>query len=95
MELSGIGWNNEFNKYKAVEDKGASCLRVYLPCIEFKSLFPLSNQELKEPAECTSKLMHSADAFFQVCALRFEKPRSPRIRTPFGESLLTWVADLP
>ena len=46
MELDGIGWNNEFNKYKAVRGKGASCLRVYLPLIEFKSLFPLFSSAL-------------------------------------------------
>src|SRR6266851_8872795 len=37
----------------------------------FKSLFPLSNQELTRSAECISKVMHSADALFEVCALRF------------------------
>jgi hypothetical protein len=41
-ELSGMRWNNEFNKYKAMRGKGTSCLRVYLPFIEFKSLFPLT-----------------------------------------------------
>jgi hypothetical protein len=41
MELSGIRWNNESNKYKAIEGKGASCLRVSFAYIEFKSLLPL------------------------------------------------------
>jgi len=45
----------------------------------FKSLFPLSNQELTASAECISKLMHFADALFEVCA-----PSDPKTLWPFG-----------
>jgi hypothetical protein len=54
MELSGIGWNGEFNKSKAIRRKGASCLRVLFAHIEFidqptfGDLFPDGVSNLKQ-----------------------------------------------
>ncbi len=44
-------------------------MRFSIASIGFKSLFPLSNPELTSSAECISKVMHSADALLEVCAL--------------------------